>query len=367
MNRDDYMSGAKIKVIGVGGGGCNAVNRMASDGINGVDFWVANTDKQVLEKSPVKNKLLLGVKLSKGLGAGGNPELGKKAAIEAEQEIRKVLEGTDMLFLAAGMGGGTGTGAIPVVAKIAKEMDILTVGVVTRPFRFEGKRRTDNAMNGIADLKNNVDSIIIIPNDRLLTAIGRVPISDAFHAADTILRQAVQTITDLVSTTAYINLDFADVRTTLKDQGAAMFGIGIERGENRAAKAALKAISSPLLESSIVGCQNAIVNVTGGNNITIEEVEEAVETIRSHAGTEVNIIFGFAVNDDLKDEVIVTIVATGVSEKSVSEANPYSRQTDTAFNRGYEQPRQPVQQQQRAQAEAPEFNSFFRSHRNNNI
>lgn len=302
--------------------------------------------------------------MSKGLGAGGNPEFGKKSAIECEQEIREILADTDMLFLAAGMGGGTGTGAIPVIAKIAKEMDILTVGVVTRPFRFEGKKRNDNAANGLADLQNNVDSIIIIPNDRLLTAIGRAPIVQAFVAADTVLRQAVQTITDLIGETAYINLDFADVRTTLKDQGAAMFGIGIERGENRASKAAMKAISSPLLESSITGCTNAIVNVTGGANVTIDELEEAVETIREYAGTEVNIIFGLAINEELKDEIIVTIVATGVSGRGHDDLSQYSRQT-TQQTKTYEQTHTPVAQ--KPQSEFPEFNNFFRSNRSNNL
>lgn len=357
FNANSFGSGAKIKVIGVGGGGCNAVNRMAQDGISDVEFWVTNTDQQVLDNSPVKNKLLLGAKISKGLGAGGNPDLGKKSAIECEQDLRKVLEGTDMLFLAAGMGGGTGTGAIPVIARLAKEMDILTVGIVTRPFRFEGKRRTDNASNGISDLKESVDSIIVIPNDRLLTAIGKVPIAQAFSAADTILSQAVQTITDLIGTTAYINLDFADVRTTLKNQGPAMFGIGIDKGEGRAAKAALKAIGSPLLESSIAGCTNAIVNVTGGEDITIEEVEEAVETIRSYAGNDVNIIFGFAVNEELKGEVIVTIVATGVSEKLGSEPSVIQKQVMMQQTK----PQTALQKED----DAYELNSFFRTRRNN--
>lgn len=303
--------------------------------------------------------MLLGAKLSKGLGAGGNPELGKKSAIECEQELRKILEGTDMLFLAAGMGGGTGTGAVPVVARLAKEMDILTVGVVTRPFGFEGKRRNQNADQGIAELKENVDSIIIIPNERLLTALGKVPFGEAFRTADMILSQAVQTITDLIGTTAYINLDFADVKTTLKGQGAAMFGIGIDKGEGRAAKAAMKAIGSPLLESSIVGCTNAIVNVTGGMNITIEEVEEAVETIRSHAGTEVNIIFGFAINEELKDEVIVTIVATGVSEKTQNDLPGFNKSNH------YVSQNKPFGGQQQPKEDSYDFNSFFRSSRNN--
>lgn len=354
-NTSNYGSGAKIKVIGVGGAGCNAVNRMAVEGISDVEFWVTNTDQQVIDKSPITNRLLLGAKTSKGLGAGGNPDLGKKSAMECEQELRKILEGTDMLFLAAGMGGGTGTGAVPVIARIAKEMEILTVGIVTRPFRFEGKRRNDNASEGINDLRDNVDSIIIIPNDRLLTAIGRIPMSEAFVAADAVLSQAVQTITDLIGTTAYINLDFADVRSTLKGQGAAMFGIGIDRGDGRAAKAAMKAISSPLLESSITGCTNAIVNVTGGRNITIEEVEEAVETIRSHAGTEVNIIFGFAINEDLKDEIIVTIVATGVTDKP-QDAHHYQRISPSSQQKPYTTAQPPKE-------DAYELNSFFRTNR----
>lgn len=299
--------------------------------------------------------MLLGPKLSKGLGAGGNPDLGKKSAIECEQDIRKALEGADMVFLAAGMGGGTGTGAIPIIAKIAKEMDILTVGVVTKPFMFEGKRRKENALAGLADLKNNVDSIIIVPNDKLLQTIGRIPMTQAFVAADNVLRQAVQTITDLISETALINLDFADVRSTLKDQGTAMFGIGIERGENRATKAAEKAVSSPLLETSIQGCTNAIVNVTGGNDVSTEEIEEAVNVIRHHANTDINIIFGFANNEKLKDEIIVTIVATGMTDVPQRDVFQYEtrKQTYSSFHN------EPQVQQQRTQEEI-EPNSFFK-------
>lgn len=299
--------------------------------------------------------MLLGPKISKGLGAGGNPDLGKKSAVECEQEIRKALEGADMVFLAAGMGGGTGTGAIPIIAKIAKEMDILTVGVVTKPFMFEGKRRRDNALAGLSDLRNCVDSIIVVPNDKLLQTIGRMPMTQAFVAADNVLRQAVQTITDLIGETALINLDFADVRSTLKDQGTAMFGIGVERGEKRATKAAEKAVSSPLLETSINGCTNAIVNVTGGNDVTTEEIEEAVDVIRHHANTDINIIFGFANNDKLKDEIIVTIVATGMTEAPQKDTAQYETRKQSYSSTHNETPIH----QQRVQDEI-EPNNFFR-------
>lgn len=297
----------------------------------------------------------MGPKLSKGLGAGGNPDLGKKSAVECDQDIRKALEGADMVFLAAGMGGGTGTGAIPIIAKIAKEMDILTVGIVTKPFMFEGKRRRDNATAGLADLKNNVDSIIVVPNDKLLQTIGRIPMTQAFVAADNVLRQAVQTITDLISETALINLDFADIRSTLKDQGTAMFGIGIDRGENRATKAAEKAVSSPLLETSIHGCTNAIVNVTGGNDVTTEEIEEAVDVIRHHANTDINIIFGFANNDKLKDEIIVTIVATGMSEVPQRDAVQFNSRQPVSSSIPVEKSIQQTKVQ-----EEDEYNGFFK-------
>ncbi|HAM62303.1 MAG: cell division protein FtsZ [Firmicutes bacterium GWF2_51_9] len=311
MSDLQYSQVAKIKVFGVGGAGCNAINRMVDEGLQGVEFFVANTDVQVLNVSNAQNKIVLGRDTTKGLGAGANPEIGRKAAMESEAEIREAIKGSDMVFITAGLGGGTGTGAAPIFAKIAKEHGCLTVGIVTKPFSFEGKRRMNQAMAGLEELRQYVDSLIIVSNNQLLEVIGRIPFVEAFKEADNVLRQGVQTITDLIAVPAMINLDFADVRTVMEGQGTALIGIGMAQGESKASDAASKAITSPLLEAQIRGARNAIVNVTGGNTITIYDANDAVEYIREAAGQDIDIIFGVAINDKIGDSIIVTVIATG--------------------------------------------------------
>ena len=315
MNEElDFEQVAKIKVIGVGGGGNNAVNRMVEDGVRGVEFYVANTDVQVLRRSPVENKIVLGRELTKGLGAGGNPEVGKKAALETEKDIRAALEGADMVFIAAGMGGGTGTGAAPVFAKVARELGALTVGVITKPFTFEGMRRKKQAIEGIDELRANVDSIIVVSNDRLLQLIGGRPMQEAFREADNVLRQGVQTITDLIAVPAFINLDFADISAVMKDRGNALIGIGMSSGDDKAKEAAKRAISSPLLEVSVAGAKDAIINVTGGPNISLYDANIALEAISQEVGDDINTYLGIAINENLDDEIIVTVIATGFED-----------------------------------------------------
>ena len=314
MDAGEFMQVARIKVIGVGGGGCNAVARMVEEGVQGVEFYVANTDAQILNSTKIKNKLILGKELTKGLGAGGNPEMGRKAALESEAEIREAIGDADMVFVSAGMGGGTGTGAAPVIAKIAKEAGALTVGIVTKPFTFEGPRRLTQAGDGLSELSENVDSIIVVSNDRLLEVIGGRPIQESFREADNVLRQGVQTITDLIAIPAFINLDFADVREVMSGKGSALIGIGMARGENKAEEAALRAISSPLLEVSVEGAKDAIINVTGGSNISLFDANRAVEIIREAVGNDINTIFGIAINENLDDDMIVTVIATGFEE-----------------------------------------------------
>ena len=306
-------SGAVIKVIGVGGGGGNAVNRMIEEDVKGVDFIVANTDVQALEASKAETKIQLGPKLTRGLGAGSNPEIGQKAAEESEETIAQSLEGADMVFVTAGMGGGTGTGAAPVVAKIAKDAGALTVAVVTRPFTFEGPRRAKYATEGIAELKQHVDTVVVIANDRLLEMVDKkTPMMEAFHVADNILRQGVQGISDLITSPGYVNLDFADVKTVMENQGSALMGIGSANGENRAIEATKKAISSPLLEVSIDGAQQVLLNITGGPDLSLFEAQDASDTVREAASDDTNIIFGTSINEDLGDAVVVTVIATGI-------------------------------------------------------
>jgi cell division protein FtsZ len=311
MSELQYNQVAKIKVFGIGGAGCNAVNRMVEDELQGVEFYVVNTDLQVLNISPCKNKIILGRTTTKGLGAGANPEIGLKAALESEEDIKAALKGADMVFLTAGLGGGTGTGATPLFAKIAHEMGILTVGIVTKPFSFEGKKRMEQALSGLENLRQYTDSLIIVSNNQLLEAIGRIPFVEAFREADNVLRQGVQTITDLIAVPAIINLDFADVRAVMEDQGSALIGIGMASGDTKATEAATKAITSPLLEAHIRGAKKAIVNVTGGANINLLDADDAVRFIREAAGGEVDIIFGVALNEALGDNIIVTVIATG--------------------------------------------------------
>ncbi|GMB08544.1 cell division protein FtsZ [Thermolongibacillus altinsuensis] len=307
---------ATIKVIGVGGGGNNAVNRMIEHGVQGVEFIAVNTDAQALNLSKAPIKLQIGAKLTRGLGAGANPEVGKKAAEESKEQIEEALKGADMVFVTAGMGGGTGTGAAPVIAQIARDLGALTVGVVTRPFTFEGRKRATQAASGIAAMKEAVDTLIVIPNDRLLEIVDKnTPMLEAFREADNVLRQGVQGISDLIAVPGLINLDFADVKTIMSNKGSALMGIGIATGENRAAEAAKKAISSPLLETSIDGAQGVLMNITGGTNLSLYEVQEAADIVASAADQDVNMIFGSVINENLKDEIVVTVIATGFNEE----------------------------------------------------
>ncbi len=318
---------AKIKVIGVGGGGSNAVNRMIENGVQGVEFIAVNTDAQALNLSKAETKLQIGEKLTRGLGAGANPEVGKKAAEESKEAIEEVLQGADMVFVTAGMGGGTGTGAAAVIAQISKELGALTVGVVTRPFLFEGRKRSVQAGSGVDSLKENVDTLIVIPNDRLLELVDKnTPMLEAFREADNVLRQGVQGISDLIAVPGLINVDFADVKTIMQDKGSALMGIGVATGESRAGEAAKKAISSPLLETSIDGAHGILMNISGGTNLSLFEVQEAAEIVTSAADQEVNVIFGSVINENLKDEIVVTVIATGFDESAQSnEQRPHTQ------------------------------------------
>ena len=314
---------AKIKVIGVGGGGNNAVNRMIESEVQGVDFIVANTDLQVLNNSKPPVKIQIGVELTSGLGAGGKPEIGKESALESRNEIEAALEGADMVFITCGMGGGTGTGAAPVVADIAQGMGALTVGIVTKPFSFEGRKRMENALNGLAELKKHVDTLIVIPNDKLREIIDKsTPLLDSFKEVDNVLRRGVQSISDLIAVSGLINLDFADVKAVMEKRGDALIGIGMGVGENRASEAAREAVTSPLLEKGISGATDAIINVTGGENLTLFEVEEAAEVIREAANTDINTIFGAVINENLSDEIIVTVIATGFENEKEQTEEP---------------------------------------------
>jgi cell division protein FtsZ len=313
---------ADIKVIGVGGGGNNAINRMIEAGLKGVEFVAVNTDAQALYLSKAEKKIQVGEKLTKGLGAGADPDIGKKAAEETADEIKRALQGADMIFVTAGMGGGTGTGGAPVIARIAREVGALTVGVVTRPFGFEGRKRNQQADSGIQALRDEVDSLITIPNDRLLQVVDKhTGFNDAFKIADDILRQGVQGISDLIAVPGVINCDFADVQTIMQNTGSALMGIGRASGENRAAEAARMAISSPLLETSIEGAKGVLFNISGGNNLTLFEINEAAEIIHQAADMEANIIFGANIDESLDDEVRVTVIATGFSAPRAQPLN----------------------------------------------
>lgn len=315
-NNNKYDVVAKIKVIGVGGGGNNTIESMINEGIQGVEFIVANTDEQALNSLASRTDVTimpLG-NSAKGLGAGAKPEQGRKAALESEQAIKESLQGADMVIVAAGMGGGTGTGAAPVIAKIAKDMGALTVAVVTTPFTFEGKQRAVNAEEGLKNIRENVDSLIVVSNDKLLQQFGGISLKDSFLYADKVLKQSVRTITDLISVKALINRDFADVTTVMKDKGRALIGIGKASGEDRAIKAATHAISSPILEASIKGATHAIISISGGD-ITLDEANKAVTTITQAAGSDMNIIFGVSINDDLGKDLQVSVIATGLLDK----------------------------------------------------
>ena len=315
MNMEPF---ANIKVIGIGGGGNNAVNRMIDAGLKGVEFISINTDRQVLFTSKAEHKLQVGEKITRGLGAGANPEIGKKAAEESREDIAQLLQGADMVFITAGMGGGTGTGAAPIIAEIAKELGILTVGVVTKPFTFEGKRRMLYAEQGIEELKGRVDTLVTIPNDRLLQVIEKkTTMLEAFRIADDVLKQGVQGISDLIAVPGLVNLDFADVKTIMLEQGLAHMGIGEASGENRATEAAKQAIHSPLLETSILGAKGVLLNITGGTNLGLFEVNEAAELVVEAADQDANIIFGSVINEELKDEIRITVIATGFGKDVV--------------------------------------------------
>ncbi|HOP65723.1 MAG TPA: cell division protein FtsZ [Bacilli bacterium] len=311
---------AKIKVIGVGGGGCNAVNRMIESGVKGVEFIVANTDLQVLNANKAEVKLQIGATITDGLGAGANPEVGREAAMESRTEIEDALRGADMVFVTCGLGGGTGTGASPIVAEVAQSLGALTVGIVTKPFRFEGKRRTEQALVGLEELKQHVDTLIVIPNDRLMEIIDKsTTLPEAFLEADNVLLRGVMSISDLIAFPGLINLDFADVKAVMEKRGNALIGIGAAVGENRAAEAAKAAVSSPLLETSIEGATDAIINVTGGKSLTLFEAEEAAEVVREAANTDINTIFGAVINENLNDEIVVTVIATGYEDNKLPE------------------------------------------------
>ena len=311
------ISPAKIKVVGVGGGGGNAVNRMIKSGLTGVEFWLMNTDLQILNTSVCKNKIQLGPKLTNGLGAGGEPQVGEKAAEEAQQEITQALEGADMVFVTAGMGGGTGTGAAPIVAKIAKDLGILTIGVVTKPFSYEGKRRANQAQQGLEKLRESVDALIVIPNDKLLDVVDRrVSLQESFIVVDEVLLRGVQGISDIITIPGLINVDFADVKSVMQASGSALMGIGRGTGEGRAVEAAKIAINSQLLETSINGASGVIVNITGGPDMTLHEVTDATNIINDAVLDDARVIIGAVVDDNIQGEIQITVIATGFELRS---------------------------------------------------
>ena len=318
---DAFNQKPVIKVIGVGGGGGNAINRMIENDVKGVDFVAINTDSQVLRISKAETRLQIGKHLTRGLGAGAKPDVGKRAALESEDEIRAVLSDADMVFITAGMGGGTGTGAAPIIARLAKELGCLTIGIVTKPFAFEGPSRTQSAVAGLEELKQHVDTLIVIPNERLLSIIDpSVDMLTAFREADNVLRQGVQGISELISIPGLVNLDFADVKTIMENKGTALMGIGIASGENRAIEAARRAIHSRLLEVSIDGATDAIVNITASTNVTLFEINQALDEIRNASGLDINIIYGTTLNTDLDEEMIITVIATGYELKAKDQA-----------------------------------------------
>lgn len=348
-------SAARIKVIGVGGGGGNAVNRMIASEISGVEFWCVNTDSQALVLSNAPKRLQVGQKLTRGLGAGGNPAIGQKAAEESRDEVASALNNADLVFITAGMGGGTGTGAAPIVAEVAKEMGALTVGIVTRPFTFEGRRRTSQAEEGIAALQSRVDTLIVIPNDKLLSVISeQMPVQEAFRVADDILRQGVQGISDIITIPGLVNVDFADVRAVMADAGSALMGIGVGSGKSRAREAAMQAISSPLLEaSSIEGARGVVFNITGGTDMTLHEVNAAAEIIYEVVDPNANIIFGAVIDERLQGEIKITVIATGFSG-DVPSSQASRTQNVNAPWRAATVPVTPAQQTQDAKTKPPQ-------------
>ncbi len=316
--QEDVLLPVRIKVIGIGGAGCNAINTMIASGLARVDFIAANTDLQALERALAPYKIQLGPERTRGLGAGAKPEIGRDAALESKDHIRECLEGADMVFVTAGMGGGTGTGAAPIVASVAREMGILTVGVVTKPFQYEGQRRHKHAEEGIRDMRRHVDTLLVIPNQRLLGIVDKAtPLLEAFKVADDVLRQAIQGIADVITTAGHVNVDFADVRTVMSHTGRAVMGMGVSRGTNRAIEAAQKAICSPLLEDgSVEGARGVLLNITGGPSMSLHEIEEAGSIIQQTADSEANIIVGQVINPDMGEDLVVTIIATGFEHET---------------------------------------------------
>ena len=337
--QEDMLSPVRIKVIGIGGAGCNAINTMITSGLARVDFIASNTDLQALDRSLAPYKIQLGPERTRGLGAGAKPEIGRDAALESKEHIRECLEGADMVFVTAGMGGGTGTGAAPIVASIAREMGILTVGVVTKPFQYEGQRRNKHAEEGIRDMRRHVDTLLVIPNQRLLGIVDKsTPLLEAFKVADDVLRQAIQGIADVITTTGHVNVDFADVRTVMSHTGRAVMGMGVSRGPNRAIEAAQKAMCSPLLEEgSVEGARGVLLNITGGPSLSLHEVEEAASIIQQTADSEANIIVGQVINPDMGEELIITVIATGFEREEDQPTVPM------AGDRGVNRPAKPIQ------------------------
>ncbi len=357
---------AAIKVIGVGGAGTNAVNRMVDAGLRGVDFIAVNTDKQALAMSKAPIQIQIGDKLTKGLGAGANPEVGQKAAEESREEIANKIKGSDLVFVTCGMGGGTGTGAAPIIAETAREMGILTIGVVSKPFLFEGRQRMKNAEAGIERLKANVDTLVVVPNDRLLSVVTKgTTMTDAFKIADDTLRQGIQGISDLIAVPSLINLDFADVRTVMQSRGLAHMGIGIGKGESRMVDAAKQAISSPMLETSIDGARAVLINITGGPDTSIIDINEAAQLITAAADPEANIIFGAGIDESMEDEVKITVIATGFEKPSFSASRSASSIGENKPDLDEEQPEPRAQRASRYEEEqvSPIFERRSRSER----
>lgn len=345
-------AGAVIKVIGVGGAGGNAVNRMIEEGVSGVEFIVANTDVQALNLMNAETKIQLGPKLTRGLGAGSVPEVGKKSAEESEEALAEELKGSDMVFITAGMGGGTGTGAAGIVSKIAKEQGALTVGVITRPFSFEGPKKARYAEEGIEGMREHVDTLVTISNNRLLEIVDKkTPILEAFREADNVLRQGVQGISDMITNPGFVNLDFADVKTVMENQGSALMGIGSANGENRTAEATQRAISSPLLEVSIEGAENVLLNIAGGSDMTLFEAQDAADIVSAASTSDVNIIFGTSINENLGDEVVVTVIATGIKEKDLQTGT--NRKTSNRSGRMNTSRTRPAQSQNTVEESNP--------------
>lgn len=338
-NNGNLSGRARIKVIGVGGAGNNAVNRMLEAGINCAEYFVVNTDSQILALSPCENKIQIGSALTKGLGAGADPDIGRAAAEESKEELTEAIKGTDLLFITAGMGGGTGTGAAPVIAKIARDMKILTVAVVTEPFGFEGKKRMENTVKGLENLKKYVDTLIIIPNDKIKTVVAKnTPMKEALRVADEILKQGIKGLAELIVNPSLINLDFADVRTILKDKGIAHLGVGVAKGDNRIIEAVRVAVNCPLLETTIEGARGVILNVVGGEDLTFDEVADAAELVRSVVDASANIIFGARIDPNVQDEVEITVIATGFPGFNNKQQEEESTQRGYQSGRIYDRP-----------------------------